>query len=331
MIGGTGLLGSEAAQILSDAGHSLVSLALAPLPESYTAPERMSLHLHNYLDMSDEALLRLMAGCEAFVFAAGVDERIEFRRPVYPQYERYNIAPIRRLLSLCRQAGIRQAVVLGSYFCHFARLWPEDELGRWHPYIRSRLAQEDLALSFQSEDLSVCVLQLPYIFGAQPGRKPVWVFMVDMIRGMPFATFYPPGGSAMVTLRQTGQAIAGAVLNRAQGAIPVGWHNLEWKQMLAIMHKHLGMPTRKVITIPKWAFRLASGFVTLGQRRRGVEGGLRLWRFADIMCRQLYLDRAPCERLGVQEDDIDAAIGSSMRESLKAMQARGGMVEMRGE
>ena len=38
------------------------------------------------------------------------------------------------------------------------------------------------ALSFADDKFDVAVLELPYIFGAQPGRKPVWMFVAEQIR-----------------------------------------------------------------------------------------------------------------------------------------------------
>ncbi len=332
MVGGTGLLGSEAARILMERGHQVTSLALPPVPEGFSVPG-MHLTLGNLLTMTDEELSAALAGCDALVYAAGVDERMPYPPPVYDVYDKYNIQPVRRLLGLAKRAKVRRAVVLGSYFSHFARLWPEKELTRHHPYIRSRIDQEDMALGFGDAGFDVSVLQLPYIFGAQPGRKPVWVFLVDIIRSMPFATFYPKGGTAMVTVRQVGQAIAGAV-EKSSGAKlwPIGWHNLTWRQMFAIMHKHLGVPGRKVITVPTWMFSLAARKLMHDNKRNNIEGGLHLVRFADMMSRELFIDKSlGCEPLGVTADDIDAAIGDSMRASLNSIQAPAQVVDMRGE
>jgi dihydroflavonol-4-reductase len=191
MIGGTGLLGSQAAAELIARGHEVASLALPPLPTGAALPGAMNIELGNYLEMTDEEMKARLAGCDGFVFAAGVDERVEGGPPIYEMYEKYNIRPVRRLLGLAKEAGVRHTVVLGSYFAYFDKLWPEKELARWHPYVRSRAEQERVALSFADENFAVAVLELPYIFGAQPGRKPVWTFLVQMIRGMKGVTFYP--------------------------------------------------------------------------------------------------------------------------------------------
>ena len=39
-------------------------------------------------------------------------------------------------------SGSPHAVVLGSYFSHFDKQWPQMELSRWHPYIKGRREQE---------------------------------------------------------------------------------------------------------------------------------------------------------------------------------------------
>ena len=114
MIGGTGLLGSEAAKELIARGHEMSSLALPPLPTGAVLPPEMKLEFGNYLEMSDDELKKHLEGCEGFVFAAGVDERVEGPAPIYDLYKKYNIDPVKRLLGLCRECGVQHAVICGS-------------------------------------------------------------------------------------------------------------------------------------------------------------------------------------------------------------------------
>ena len=207
MIGGTGLLGCEAARIFLERGHAVKSVALPPLPEGAPIPEAMELEFCNIYEKTDDEIKAIMQGCDCFVFAAGIDERVEFPAPVYDAYYKYNIAPLKRILPLCKEIGMKNAVILGSYFSYAAKEWPEMELTKKHPYIRSRIDQEEVAFSFADENFDVAVLELPYIFGTQPGRKPVWVILIEQIKVMdklPF-TMYPGGGTAMLTVRQVGE------------------------------------------------------------------------------------------------------------------------------
>ena len=59
-----------------------------------------------------------------------------------------------------------------------------------HPYIRSRIAQEQSALSFADDEMSVCVLELPYIFGTQPGRKLCGLSFIEQLKDGKI-TMYP--------------------------------------------------------------------------------------------------------------------------------------------
>lgn len=333
MIGGTGLLGSEAAAQLIAQGNEVTTIALPPLPAGAVLPAKLKVEFGNYMEMSDETLRAYFAGCEGFVFAAGVDERVEGPAPIYDLFKKYNITPLERLLRIAKECGVKHTVICGSYFAHFAKTRPELALTKWHPYIRSRIDQETMAMAFADKDFSVAVLELPYIFGTQPGRKPVWVFLVEMIRGMKGITMYPAGGTAMVTVKQVGEAITGA-LTRTQGGKcwPIGYYNMTWKQFLAIVHKYMGVPKRKVLTIPKWMYALGSKKLMKQQHTAGHEGGLQMVKFADLQCSNQFVDKKlGCQPLGVQPDDIDSAIGDSIKLCLDVLDGKSAVIGMKGE
>ena len=170
-------------------------------------------------------------------------------------------------------------------------------------------------MSYAEDGFDVAVLELPYIFGTQPGRKPVWVFLVENIRSMKGATLWPKGGSTMVTIRQVGQALAGALeRNRGGNCYPIGWYNMTWKEMLKICHKHLGCPEKKIVTIPNWMYAMGGKKLKKEQEAKGIEGGLDMVKFTELQCSNQFIDKnLGCVPLGVTEDDIDAAIGDSIR------------------
>lgn len=111
MIGGTGLLGSEAAKVLMERGHQVTAMALPPLPEGAVLPPEMQIEYGNYLEMSDEKLRACMAGCDGFVLAAGVDERVEGPAPIYDLFKKYNIDPVKRLLKLAKECGAKHVSI----------------------------------------------------------------------------------------------------------------------------------------------------------------------------------------------------------------------------
>ena len=189
MIGGTGLLGCEAAKILIEKGHEVKSVALPPLPEGAPIPQEMEIIFGDINKKSDDEIKEMLKGCDTFIFAAGVDERVEFPAPVYDAYYKFNIAPLERILPLCKEMGLKRAVVLGSYFSWLAKERPDMPICEKNPYIRSRIEQEKVCESFADENFDVSVLELPYIFGTQPGRRPVWVILIEQLQRfekMPF-------------------------------------------------------------------------------------------------------------------------------------------------
>ncbi|MEA5048002.1 MAG: NAD(P)-dependent oxidoreductase [Eubacteriales bacterium] len=333
MIGGTGLLGSQTARELISRGHSVHSIALPPIPEGALLPPEMTLTLKDSNQMTDEELKDLLHGADGFIFASGVDERIEGPSPIYEFFQKYNITPLERMLRLAKESGVKHAVVAGSYFSYFAKKWPRLELTRWHPYIRSRIDQETMALSFADEHFDVSVLELPYIFGAQKGRKPVWVFLVEMLQGMKGAVLYPRGGTAMVTVRQVGQAFAGALeRNRGGNAYPIGWFNLTWREMITIMNRFMGTPEKKIVTIPNFLFAMNAKQIDRKRREAGTEGGLLMSKFVAMQTAELFIDKAEaCLPLGVTDDDIDAAIGESVELSLDVLKKKANVIDMKGE
>lgn len=333
MIGGTGLIGSEAARELIRRGHEVSSLALPPLPEGVVLPEEMHIDFANYMEMPDEKLKEYLEGVEGLVFAAGIDERVVGAPPVYDLFEKYNITPLERLLRIAKETGVKHVVICGSYFAYFDRAWPQLELAKHHPYIRSRVDQANMALSFADENFDVAILELPYIFGTQPGRKPVWVFLVEQIRDMPKRTMYPRGGTTMVTVKQVGQAIAGALENNKGGKnYPVGYYNMEWTELLSIFHKYMGVPDKKIVTIPDFLFKMSARGIEKKHKEAGIEGGLYMPEFAKVMTSNAFIDKKTIvEELGVEPDDIDAAIGESVKLSLEVLDGKVETVDMKGE
>ncbi len=335
MIGGTGLLGCEAARIFIERGHQVKSVALPPLPEGAPIPEAMELEFCNIYEKSDDEIKAMMEGYDCFVFAAGIDERVEFPAPVYDAYYKYNIAPLKRILPLCKEIGMKNAVVLGSYFSYAAKQYPEMKLTEKHPYIRSRIDQEEVAFSFADESFDVAVLELPYIFGTQPGRKPVWVILIEQIKMMDKlpCTMYPGGGTAMLTVRQVGEVIVGAAeKSKGAKAWPISMYNQTWKEFLKIVYAARGMGNnRKIISIPPWMMRMGLGGVKKEYAEKGIESGIDVDGLADIMAINLFIDRKYAVELGATEDDINSAITDSIKVSQAVFDGRAKLLEMKGE
>lgn len=333
IIGGTGLLGADAANMLIKKGHEVASIALPPLPEGANIPKEMSLTFANFFEMSDEDVKQMLTGFDAVVFAAGVDERVEFAPPVYQAYKKYNIEPVKRLFRIAKEVGVTKAVVLGSYFCHFQKTMPELKLYENHPYIRARIDQEKTALSFADENFVVSVLELPYIFGAQKGRKPVWELFVKMFDKMEKNIYFTKGGTTMVTVRQVSECIYGCLTKATESkCYPVGWYNKAWKEFITLINKAMGHPEKKIITMPTWIVAIAGLFLNNNYKKKNIEPGLNPVKFAKLQSSYTYIDKDIIQNeLGVKEDDIDKAIEESISYANEILKTNKKVLEMKAE
>ena len=309
--GGTGLLGSAAAKIMIEKGHEVHALTLPFIKGSLDIPEEMILHTGDFNLLSDNEIDLFMRGLDAFVFAAGVDERIEFHPPVYDAYVKYNINPLFRILSSAKRMGVKKGIVLGSYFAYFAKEWPNLMLEEHHPYIRSRIEQEKVAFSFADSSFEVVVLELPYIFGAQKGRKPVWSIFIERFE-KPKVIFFPAGGTTMVTVHQVGVAIYHAILyGQNKTAYPLGYVNMTWrkliKRVLLAMGKH-----KPIITVPYFLAHLGIKSLQKDYDKKGIEPGLNPRYFAKLMTTKTYIDPSLTKDLQLPDADIDQAINESI-------------------
>ena len=68
------------------------------------------------------------------------------------------------------------------------------------------------------------------------------------------------------------------------------------------------------------------------QKAKGHEGGLHMVKFTDLQCSYLFIDKSlGCDKLHVEPDDIDAAIGDSIRLCIDVLDGKQKVMGMRGE
>ena len=206
-------------------------------------------------------------------------------------------------------------------------------------YIRSRINQEEAARSHADDNFSVAVLELPYIFGTQKGRKPVWTVLIEQIASMDKLKFtmYPKGGTAMLTIRQVGEALAGAAEKLGEEykgfyAWPIAMYNQTWKEFLKIVYDARGMgKNRKIIGIPAWMMKMGTKGIVKEYKEKGIESGLDVNYLPYIMNMNLFIDNKYSKALGVTEDDIKAAIFDSIAVSVASYKGEVDLVGMYGE
>ena len=149
---------------------------------------------------------------------------------------------------------------------------------------------------------------------------------------LPF-TMYPAGGTAMLTVRQVGQVIAGAAEQTTGAkAYPISMYNLTWKEFLKIVYEARGMGARrKIISIPPWAMKMGVTSVVKEYAEKGIEGGMDPLELPYIMDINLFIPDSYAKELGATEDDIRAAIFDSIRVSQLSYDGAVNLLGMKGE
>ncbi len=311
-------MGYHAAKEMVRRGYQVSILALPPMPADGLFSADIPIHLKDLGTLSDMELLNFLSGMDAVVFAAGVDDRVTPKSPAYPFFKKHNVDPVCRLARLCAGAGVGKLIILGSYFAHFDRIWPELRLREHHPYIRSRVEQAASAITEAGDRLVVVSLELPYIFGTMPGRTPLWKPLIRYVLSR-YPLFYPRGGTTCVTVRQVAQAICGAVERiHESGCIPVGGENLAWSALLDKIMK-LGGVTKHVITLPDWIVLIGAWLIRTLHKLQGRESGLEPVRFVRLQTSETYLDASISQGLlGYESGGLDEALKDTMSASIQS-------------
>jgi dihydroflavonol-4-reductase len=313
ILGGTGFIGWHAAHEFLRRGWRVTAVALPPLPAPDLFPRDVRVELADVHAMSDKAFAGLLTDHDAAVFAIGSDDRAAPKAPAYPYFRKANVDSTVRFIRLCRRAGTRNVVLLGSYFSHFARLWPELELAKRHPYIRSRVEQEDAAVAEAGSDIKLAILELPYIFGAMPGRIPLWKPLTEYVRFAPLV-LYPRGGTNCTSVQHVAEAIAGAV--GKNGRFLVGDENLSWRDLLGRISAVCGRQ-RRIITLPDWLVGLGARLLRVQHALQGRESGLDPVEFPKVQTAASFFDPSPARAaLGFGSGGLGEAFAATVAASL---------------
>jgi nucleoside-diphosphate-sugar epimerase len=290
VVGGNGFLGYYIVQEFLNNGWEATALGLPPIPPANVFPAAAKI---------------ILCDLEALVYAAGMDDRYTPKKPAYPKFYHANVEVPLRVLRLAKQAGVKHAMVFGSYFSHFHRIWPGMKLAEHHPYIRSRVEQERAVTSLAG--LDVDVLELPYIFGNPLWRNSLWPPLVKYIRYTPLV-FFMHGGTACIAAKTVGNAAFKAIeQGHKSTCYPIGEEYLTWTQMLTRLARADGRKLR-VVHLPSWVIHLGMLGIFFLHNLQGKESGLNLVYFTQLQTAETYIDPKPSQdALGFQMGDLDEA------------------------
>jgi dihydroflavonol-4-reductase len=236
VVGGTGALGGHAAIHLAAQGHD-VSIGGRNPAHPDTPMASMPFVQGDYVagDYTPERL----TGFDWVVFAAGNDPRhvppgSDFAEFLYQA----NHVAVPAFFKACREAGVKRAIQLGSYY-HQA----EPCLLEHNGYIRSRKAACEGARAEGAAGFDVVSVNAPFMVGSVPGL-PSAIFgpYVQWAKGLiPIEAYAPTGGTNFMSFRSLSQAIEGALLRGEPGkAYLVGDENLSFRDYFQLFFDAVG-------------------------------------------------------------------------------------------
>jgi dihydroflavonol-4-reductase len=239
VIGGTGLIGGHAALHLQTHGNSVTLAARKPVAAG-SALARFPLLQGDYVNNTftrDD-----LAGFDAIVFAAGNDIRhLPPGADEAAHWERANVEAVPRFFALAREAGVRRAVLVGSFYPQIA-----PQLIETVPYVRSRHLADANVRALATPTFSVCSVNAPFVVGAVPGLRSEMFeaytgYAEGKFEGLP--VFGPAGGSNFISTQSLSEAIWGALQRGAPGrAYLVGDQNLSFADYFAAFFRAAGNP-----------------------------------------------------------------------------------------
>jgi dihydroflavonol-4-reductase len=238
IVGGTGLTGAHAALHLRDAGHNVTVM-------SRSKPSLACLEDFEHLEGSyieNNWSLDQLGGFDQLVFAAGADIRqLPQGESEAEFFERVNVQAIPRFFERARDAGIRRAVYIGTYY---PQVVPEKIDSS--PYVRSRHLADERLRALNTEGFNVCSLNAPFILGHVPGLslphlEVLVQYAAGRLEGMPLVA--PAGGVNHISSKSMSEAIDAALQVGIGGkAYLVGDENLSWKAYLEMYFDAAGNP-----------------------------------------------------------------------------------------
>lgn len=325
ILGGTGFLGYAAARLFADRGARVSACALPGELESLEwVDERIRLELVDLFRADEASLAALFREIDTVVYALGPDDRIVPPAPAYDFFKRHLADDCVRILSAAKSAGVRKCVVLSSYFCYFDRK-EKGRLSRVHPYIRARRDQEAAVVALgEAEGFAVSVVEIPYVFGAPVGRKPIWKdALLSHFDGLKRVFFPGGGGTAAVDVSGVAQAVYAAAVNGVHGqCYPVGKENFLFSELIPMMLRYAG-DRRGYSSVPAVFCALWTKKIAKKEREAGLENGLYLPKLmTQIQNRKFYIDPAPVQKaLGYEALGLDGgrSVEEGVAESMAAL------------
>lgn len=237
VVGGTGLIGGHIALQLQHEGHHITIAARNP-PPAATPMAQLPFIKRDYV--AGEFSANDLTGFDALVFAAGNDIRhVPAEADAATHWHRANAEALPRFFAQAREAGVRKAVLIGSFYPQV-----DPDLILRSPYVRSRHLADVGARALAAPGFEVCSLNAPYMVGTIPGLPlPLFQACTAYTEGKmaEVPVFGPAGGTNFMSVQSLSEAVSSALQRGESGkAYLVGDENLSFAEFFSLFFQAIG-------------------------------------------------------------------------------------------
>lgn len=240
IVGGTGLIGAQAALHLKDLGHNVTLMARKP--STIEVLKTFNFIACDYI--LDPAPVQLLKQFDVLIFSAAADIRnMPQDGSVSPEafYQQANDEAVPRFFQAAKDAGIKQAIYIGTFYPQVA---PE-KIGEC-PYVTSRHYTCEAVMHLHASTFKVVALNAPFVLGYIDGMEiPHLDALVAYAKGLvpELPIFAPQGGTNHISSESIAEACGNIIKKNIGGkSYLIGDENYSWKAYLEQWFELAGNP-----------------------------------------------------------------------------------------
>jgi nucleoside-diphosphate-sugar epimerase len=235
IIGGSGGIGATIALALQAQGHKDITIGARKHPGATSPVGNLPVLIGDYAERTFTA--DQLESFDTLIFTAGADVR-QVPKGSTPDeeadfYKRVNSEALPAVFGLAKQAGIRRAAYVGSFYPQ-----ARPDLVKEKGYVRSRKDADEGVRSHADADFHVVSLNAPWVVGTAPGL-PIGLYdyltrwALGMMPQVPLIA--PPGGSNYISVKSVCEAVLGGLERGENGrGYLIGDENMHYKQLFEL-------------------------------------------------------------------------------------------------
>lgn len=297
VIGGTGFIGYHIVQELLQRGFTVSVLTRHPDKHRSLFPDTVQYVQGDLDQLSVEQLAKALQPFEKLVFAAGMDERTEPTGDAWEFFKHANVDSCEKVFRAAQQSSITHAVLLSSIFLQVHHQHPELKLAERHPYIRSRVEQQQVSEALAENHFVLSTLEIPWVFGIAPHITSQWNSLITYVRSAT-PLMVCRGGANVVAVQTVAEAVTGALSYPVQSSrLAVGDLDLSYQQLVEYLCQYADRREVQIRLVKEDFFRQLMGAGGLFRKLFNIPAGLDITYLPELLMQDIHVDNRESQSL----------------------------------